>query len=95
MIVQQKEQREDHEVIEACVLHNASKTLQHCVSVSLRKCTRKLMEPRMYPTALMRSAMARRVMIFWAPVRISFRNKNVAMTRKDPMQDSPLEAMAT
>ena len=94
MIVQQKEHREDHEVIEACTLHNASKTLQLCASVS-SKCTRKLMEPRMYPTALMRSAMARRVMIFWAPVRISFRNKNVAMTRKDPRQDSPLEAMAT
>ena len=81
-------------VIEDSVLQSASKTKQLCESVLL-KYTIKLIEPKMKPTALMRSAMARRVMIFWAPVRMSFNSKNVAMTRNDPRQDSPLEVMAT
>ena len=80
-------------VIEDCVLQSASKTEQLCVSVL--KYTIKLIEPKMKPTALIRSAMARKVMIFWDPVRMSFSSKNVAMTRNDPRQDSPLEVMAT
>ena len=79
-------------VTKLCISHTISNIRQASLSFSL-KCTRKFVEPMMYPNAVKKSAMARRVITFCAPVLMSSSVRYVKRISREPRHDRELDVM--
>ena len=59
-------------MMKLCIIHNVANSVQPGELGGPWRCTMKLVEPMMYPNAVKKSAMARKVMTLLDPVLMSF-----------------------